>query len=55
MSTALVDQDKFKLTCLIPKDLMKQLRQSNVDYERNITSAIIEGIELYLKKYPPKK
>jgi hypothetical protein len=49
------DPNKFKLTCLIPKDLMKKVRQNTVDYETNITSAVIEALEDYLKKYPEKR
>lgn len=54
MSTALVDPDKFKLTCLIPKDLMKEIKQNALDYDTNITSIVIDSLRDRLKKYPNK-
>lgn len=55
MSTTLVDPDKFKLTCLIPKDLMKEIKQNALDYDTNITTIVIEQLRARLKTHPNKK
>ncbi len=50
-----VDQEKFKLTYIIPKDLIKRVKRATIDYDTNIISIVIESLEDYLKIHPEKK
>lgn len=54
MSTTLIDPDKFKLTCLIPKDLIKRVKQNALDDDTNITQIVITALEDYLKVHQKK-
>lgn len=43
--------NNVKMTCLIPKYLIRRIKQHTIDYDTNITSVIINSLKEYVKKY----
>lgn len=50
----MVDPDKLKTTWLLPKALMKRVKQYALDHDTNATAIAIDALEEFLNKRSKK-